>query len=287
MHPESVRNRYPNFKLDGKVFAVTGGGRGIGLCIAEAMSDAGAEVHCLDIAPSPSEDFREAQNRIKDKDSPSSSLHYHTIDVRDVSALNDLFAQIATASHDGHAPRLDGLVAAAGIQQLTEALDYQVDDVHRMLDVNYTGVLMSAQAAARQMIEIRRSSSSTSMPFSTGGSIVLIASMSGLVANKGLTSCVYNSSKAAVIQLARNLAMEWAHFGIRVNSLCPGHTLTSMVRRNFEEIPALKELWEKENMLGRLADPSELSGAAIYMLSDASSFMTGTSLVVDGGHTAW
>ncbi|KAI5303459.1 hypothetical protein KEM56_007524 [Ascosphaera pollenicola] len=275
MHPEAMS--YPSFRLDGKVFAVTGGGRGIGLCIAEAMSDAGAEVHCLDLSPSPDEHFLEAQDRVENR---SGSLQYHCLDVRDVPAMTTIFSQIARGQGQGRAPRLDGLVAAAGIQQLTEAIDYEVDDVRRMLDVNYTGVLMSAQAAARAMIE-----SQPETPPS--GSIVLIASMSAFVANKGLTSCVYNSSKAAVVQLARNLAMEWAKYGIRVNSLCPGHTVTPMVERNFEEVPGLRELWEKENMLGRLARPAELAGAAIYMLSEASSFMTGTSLVVDGGHTAW
>lgn len=172
--------------------------------------------------------------------------------------------------------RLNGLVAAAGIQQLTDAIDYSPEDVTKMMDINYTGVFMTAQAVAREMLARR-----------CNGSIVLVASMSGLVANKGLNSCVYNSSKAAVIQLGRNLAMEWGPKGIRVNSLCPGHVVTPMVEKNFEEVPGLKETWEKESMLNRLAKPEEFTGAAIFMLSDASSYMTGSALVIDGGHTAW
>ena len=195
----------------------------------------------------------------------------------DTTHLDELIASIA--SENG---RLDGVVAAAGVQQVTPALDYGPDDVARMLEINYTGVFMTAQAAARQMFK-----------YKTRGSICLIASMSGLVANKGLLSPVYNSSKAAVIQLARNLAMEWSPVrddgsgGIRVNCISPGHILTPMVLKNFEEVPGLRETWEAENMMGRLAETTEFKGAVLFLLSGASSFMTGNNLVIDGGHTAW
>ena len=133
-----------------------------------------------------------------------------------------------------------------------------------MIEVNYTGVFMAATSVARRMRE-----------YHCPGSMIFIASMSGFVANKGLITPVYNSSKAAVIQLGRNLAMEWGKEGIRVNSLCPGHIITPMVQKNFEDDPSLKGTWEKENMLGRLSTPEEYRGAALFLLSDASSFMTG------------
>lgn len=151
-----------------------------------------------------------------------------------------------------------------------------------MLSINFTGVMQSATACARQMFKHR-----------SRGSIVLIGSMSGLIANKGLISPVYNASKAAVIQLTRNLAMEWGRInengegGIRVNCLSPGHIITPMVQKNFEEVPGLKETWEKENMLGRLAKPEEFKSAGLFLLSRASSFMTGSNMVIDAGHTAW
>lgn len=150
------------------------------------------------------------------------------------------------------------------------------------MDVNYTGVFMTATAAARQMDKYR-----------SRGSICLVASMSGIVANKGLLSSVYNSSKAAVIQLARNLAMEWGQIkpdgtgGIRVNALCPGHIETPMAQENMAEEPCLRELWQEENMMHRISRPEEYKGAGIFLLSQASSFMTGSKLVIDGGHTAW
>lgn len=243
-------------------------------------------VHCLDLSPAPTDDFLAAKDRLE-QHQRGTSLYYHTLDVRDGPATTTLFKQIS----QGHfsvenditrrhtlPPRFDGLVAAAGVQHLENALDYTPSDIHKMFEVNYTGVLLSAQAAARTII-------STSTP---AASIVLVASMSAFVANKGLKSSIYNSSKAAVVQLARNLAMEWARYGIRVNALCPGHTLTPMVEENFKEVgDGLREVWERENMLGRMARPGEMVGGVVFMLSEASSFMTGASLVIDGGHTAW
>lgn len=191
--------------------------------------------------------------------------------MRNTDEIDALTCRIASEHH-----RLDGLIAAAAIQQVCPATEYSVQDVYKMIDINYTGVFMCAASVARRMRE-----------YKTPGSIVFVASMSGFVANKGLITPVYNSSKAAVIQLGRNLAMEWGKEGIRVNSLCPGHIITPMVKKNFEDQPELKGLWEKENMLGRLSTPEEYTGAALFLLSDASSFMTGSSLVIDGGHTAW
>jgi NAD(P)-dependent dehydrogenase (short-subunit alcohol dehydrogenase family) len=199
------------------------------------------------------------------------SLHYHHVDVRQSENLRETVAKIARQKN-----RLDGLVAAAGVQQTKAAVDYTAEEVTQMMDINFTGVFMTATAVAKEMIAL-----------GSHGSIVLVASMSGLIANKGLICPVYNASKAAVMQLTRNLAMEWGPKGIRVNSLCPGHVITPMVESNLKEDPKLKETWEKENMLHRLGTPEEFTGAVIFMLSDASSYMTGSALVMDGGHTAW
>ncbi|PQE16494.1 alcohol dehydrogenase protein [Rutstroemia sp. NJR-2017a BBW] len=232
--------------------------------MAEALMEAGGKVWCLDRLEEPDDEFLRVQSRASQ--GFGGSLHYDRIDVRDVRAMESTISRIAADKS-----RLDGLIAAAGIQQVQAALDYSVEDIQKMLDINYTGVFTTATTVAREM-----------MKYKTRGSILLVASMSGLIANK-----------AAVIQLGRNLAMEWGKVredgsgGIRVNSLCPGHIVTPMVRENFEKEPWLKEMWEKENMLGRLSSPEEFRGAALYMLSDASTFMTGTSFIIDGGHTAW
>jgi len=165
-----------------------------------------------------------------------------------------------------------------------------------MYNINCGGVFLSAVSCAKQMIK-----------YKTPGSMILVGSMSGLNANKGFTSCIYNSSKAGVIQMGRSLAMEvsidmprphrlelrklticqWGQVvdgkAIRVNVLCPGNIMTPMVENDFKNDPALRKVWEQANMMGRISETHEYRGAALFMLSDASSFMTGSHLVIDGG----
>lgn len=206
--------------------------------------------------------------------------------------LNDTIRDIS----DSHG-RLDGLIAAAGIQQETPALEYTAKDANTMFEVNITGVFMTAQAVAKEMIKHGR-----------GGSIAMIASMSGTVANRvsvfhsieiltrcaradvawqGLICPAYNASKAGVLQLARNLASEWGSYGIRVNTISPGYIVTQMVEALFEQYPERRRDWPTQNMLGKLSYPHEYRGAGVFLISDASSFMTGSDLRIDGGHTAW
>lgn len=198
-------------------------------------------------------------------------LEYERIDVRNDNDVEDTFATIAARNK-----RLDGMIASAGINHIQSALTHSRSAMKDVMEINYDGVFNAATSAARQMFKYHQ-----------GGSILLIASMSGVIANKGMTSPVYNSSKAAVIQLSRCLAMEWGRHGIRVNSLCPGHIVTPMVEQVFQKNPTARATWESENMLGRLAMPEEFRGAALFALSDASSFMTGSTMLIDGGHTAW
>lgn len=258
----------PEFSLAGKVVLVSGAARGLGLTQAEALLEAGARVYALDRLPTPSPDFHTIASKAT---SLGTILEYRQIDVREVEALHKVVADIA--DKEG---RLDGLIAAAGIQQETPALEYKAEDANRMFEVNITGVFMTAQAVAKQMIR-----------FGTGGSIVLIASMSGSVANRGLICPAYNASKAGVIQLGRNLASEWGQYNIRVNTISPGYIVTAMVEELFVQYPERKKQWPTENMLGRLSAPSEYRGAAVFLISDASSFMTGSDLRMDGGHAAW
>ncbi|KAL2003211.1 hypothetical protein VTN02DRAFT_4618 [Thermoascus thermophilus] len=261
--------RFREFNLQDRVFAITGGGRGLGLAMAEALMEAGAKVYCMDRLEAPDPEFRAAQERARS--TYGGGLEYRRVDVRNHIDVNNTMAAIAAESQ-----RLDGLVAAAGINHLQSAIDHDQAKLDEVMQINYNGVFHAATAAARQMFHHR-----------CGGSVLLVASMSGLIANKGMTSPVYNSSKAAVIQLGRCLAMEWGRHGIRVNSLCPGHVMTPMVEQVFRTAPQARATWEAENMLGRLAVPEEFRGVALFALSDASSFMTGSTLLIDGGHTAW
>lgn len=176
--------------------------------------------------------------------------------------------------------RLDGLVAAAGVNQLETGFEDQPPHISDLMRINYHGVFHTVAAAARQMKQRN-----------CKGSILLVAGIGGSSANKDEAAAVYDSSKASIIQLTKCLAMEWGkpdphrRGSIRVNCLCPGHMVTPMAEQILERSPETKEKWAESNMLGRLSRPEEYRGAALFLLSDASSFMTGSSLVVDGGHT--
>ncbi|KAL3479192.1 hypothetical protein BJX99DRAFT_85969 [Aspergillus californicus] len=267
--------RFREFSLEGKVFAVTGGARGLGLSMAEALVEAGGEVYCLDRLTEPDKEFLDYQARAESDF--GGSIHYRHLDVTNDAYTQDLMTEIASKRN-----RLDGLIAAAGVNHVASAMDHTPATIDKVIHINYTGVFRSAVSAAKEMMDRK-----------CHGSILLVASMSGLIANKGMSSAIYNSSKAAVIQLSRSLAMEWSEAladgsgGIRVNCLCPGHIETPMAQMVMSKDPETREVWESENMMRRLARPEEFRGVALLLMSDASSFMTGSTIVVDGGHTAW
>lgn len=261
--------RLPEYNLSGKVILVTGAARGLGLVQAEALLEAGATVYALDRLEERSPKFKDVQRRATSE--LGTSLHYRHIDVRNIQGLNSIISKIA----EQHG-RIDGLLAAAGIQKELSALEYTAEDANTMFAVNLTGCLMTAQATAKAMIAT-----------STPGAIVFIASMSGTIANRGLLCPAYNASKAGVIQLARNLAAEWGEHNIRVNTISPGYIVTEMVEELFQRFPERRNEWPKQNMLGRLSKPEDYRGAAVFLLSDASSFVTATDLRIDGGHTSW
>lgn len=158
--------RMPEFNLTDKVVIVSGAARGLGLTQAEALLEAGATVYALDRLSEPSPHFYHVQKRAIEE--LGTALYYRQIDVRDVESLNKVVEKIG----DTHG-QMDGLIAAAGIQQETTALDYTAKDANMMFEVNITGAFMTAQAVAKQMIR-----------FENGGSIALIASMSASIANR-------------------------------------------------------------------------------------------------------
>ena len=169
-------------------------------------------------------------------------------------------------------------MTCAGISGNVPALDYPIEDFKRILDINVVGTFLCAQAAGRIMQKQQ-----------VPGSMVLIASMSGTNVNKGVSTSAYNSSKSAVLQLARNLAAEWGSLDhpIRVNTLSPGYIMTPMTIPTFTEHPELQTLWPEGNMLGRMSTVEEYGSSVVFMLSDGSSYMTASDLRVDAGHCAW
>lgn len=144
----------------------------------------------------------------------------------------------------------------------------------RLIDINVTGTFLVAQACAQRMIEAKN-----------GGSLVFVASMSGSIVNYPQEQSCYNASKAAVIQLTKSLAAEWARYNIRVNAISPGYMDTALNR--VPSLDAQKRIWVDNTPQKRLGNVDELNNLAVFLASEASSYMTGANLLIDGGYTLW
>ncbi|KAG0705187.1 hypothetical protein DFH29DRAFT_1032870 [Suillus ampliporus] len=261
-----------DFALTDRVAIVTGGNRGLGLEAALALSTAGSRaVYCLDLPEKPGEGWIAAR-QIVAKLGTAGRLEYVTADVRDQKRLLKTVEDIATKEG-----RMDICIAAAGITGTAHhCLEYTEEEIAEVYDVNIKGVFFSAQAAARQMAR-----------FQLPGSIVLLASILGNVALRDTPVMPYHTSKAAVIQMARSMACELAQNNIRVNSLSPGFIDTPLLTPVLSAKPELRAAWSEQNFMNRLGKPHELRGVVTWLASDASSFCTGSNIIVDGGHTAW
>jgi len=266
--------------LVGRVALVTGGHRGIGLEIALALVEAGATVYCLDLPKSPDEIWFKVQSYAAQLPSLGTSpqgkslngrLEYISADVTNQTMMWAKAEDIVKSEG-----RLDICVANAGILRTAECLDYPADGFQELMDVNVNGVLYTAQAAGRQMERL-------GLP----GSIIMIGSMSGSITNQGMHWTAYNTSKAAVIQMARSMACELGPKKIRVNTISPGYIYTDMTNSFLDLNPHLTAQWCSQNPLGRLGMPHELRGVALWLASDGSTFCTGSDIIVDGGHRAW
>ncbi|KFY47120.1 hypothetical protein V494_00164 [Pseudogymnoascus sp. VKM F-4513 (FW-928)] len=249
-----------------KVVIVTGGARGLGNSIAEACAEAGARALVIFDANQSLGDESAAELHER----TGIPVQFYKVDVRDGGAIIE--AVNAVVDTFG-AP--DVLVNAAGIADSNiKAEEYDHAMFRRLIDINLTGSFLMAQAVAKSMMAAEKP-----------GSIVFIASMSGSIVNYPQEQSCYNASKAGVIHLGRSLAAEWAKYGIRVNSISPGYMDTALNR-----VPALdaqKKIWTSLTPQNRLGNVDELNGLAVYLASDASSFMTGSEIKCDGGYSLW
>lgn len=251
------------FDLTGRTAFVTGAASGIGQNIAIGLAESGAGVACFDLAGSTT--INETIAGIERLGGTALALE------GDVTSEESLAAAVArTESELGP---LAVAVNCAGIANATAAEEMPREQWQRMIDIDYTGVFLSCQAEARAMLPRQK------------GAIVNIASMSGVIVNRGLLQAHYNSAKAGVIHLTKSLAMEWVDRGIRVNAISPGYTLTPMNLR--PEVAEQRKQFESETPMGRMADVSEMVGPAVFLTSDAASYVTGVNLLVDGGFVCW
>jgi len=247
------------FDIKGRKALVTGAGRGIGKVLALTLAEAGCDVALFGLHKSYLEETSAAVKACGVK-----SLVLEG----DVACREDVEKAFAGLSREFS--RLDICVNNAGISQQVNLEDMLEKDWERLIDVNMKGVFLCSQAAARLMIPQK------------SGSIINIGSISARVVNVPQKQAVYNTTKAGVVMLTQTAAVEWAPYGIRVNSISPGYMKTEMV---LSSMPALFPTWESLTPMGRLGNPEELRGALIYLASDAASYTTGHDLVVDGGYT--
>ena len=248
------------FDLKGEVAFVTGAASGIGQRIAVGLAEAGADVACFDRGAA-----GETQERIGALGRRALALKG---DVTDAASLAE-----AVARCEAELGATSVAVNCAGIANAAPAEDMALEQWQRVIDINVNGVFLSCQAQARVMLPRGR------------GAIVNIASMSGSIVNRGLLQAHYNASKAAVIHLSKSLAMEWVGRGLRVNSISPGYTMTPMNAR--PEVAEQCRQFESETPMQRMASVDEMVGPAVFLVSRASSFVTGVDLIVDGGFVCW
>ncbi|KAK4547356.1 hypothetical protein LTR36_001012 [Oleoguttula mirabilis] len=250
-----------HFSLKGKTACVTGGARGIGLEVCRAFAEAGASVALIYTS---SKDADETASKIA-KETGSTVKAYRS-DVREKATITDTINQIAKDFG-----KLDICVANAGIAAHHDSLTYGVEDWQEIMRVNLDGAMWTAQAAGN--IFKRQGPGA--------GSMIFTASVSAILVNIPQRQSAYNASKAAVVHLAKCLAVEWTEFA-RVNCISPGFIETDMLSVHPKE---WRDKWFTMIPGGRLCDPAELKGAYVYLASDASSYMTGANMVIDGGYT--
>lgn len=263
-HPNPTAPVLSHFSLQGKTALVTGGSRGIGYQVVIGLLEAGAAVAFTYISSTP-EEVAAIIDSMTAIVGPGHTIKAYECNVKDRAKVVSV-TQTAAKALGG----LDIVVANAGIADHIHAEDYPEDKFREIMDVNLNGAFWTAQAAANIMKGTK-----------TRGSIIFTASVSGILVNVPQTQVAYNASKAAVIHLAKSLAVEWVDFA-RVNCVSPGFIATEMLNVHPK---AWRDKWFSLIPAARLCEASELKGSYVYLASDASSYMTGANLVFDGGYT--
>ncbi|HAS31738.1 MAG: 3-oxoacyl-ACP reductase [Microbacterium sp.] len=252
---------FDKFSLDGRVAVVTGGNRGIGRGICNGFAEAGAQVV---IAARDEAKSAEAVAQIEAAGGKAVAIR---TDVAQRDSLQHLHDDVIERFG-----RVDVLVNNAGIGFHADALELDDAEWRRLFDTNLDAVWKACQIFGRTMTA------------NGTGSIVNVGSMSGMIINRPQWHSPYGISKAAVHHLTRSLAAEWATSGVRVNAIAPGYVRTEIASTEYEDY---RHYWRDEVPMQRYGSVDEIAPTALYLASDATSFMTGSIIVVDGGYTLW
>lgn len=253
-------NYMDRFRLDGRIALVTGGARGIGLATCEALAEAGAEVILTD------RDLEPAQASARTLQASGLKVSAERLEVTDSAAVEALALRY---------PQVDILVNNAGIARSNEPAETMSDDVwSSVIDINLNGLFWCCRAFGKAMLE------------RGAGTIVNVGSMSGFIVNRPQEQAQYNASKAAVHQLTRSLAAEWAPRGVRVNAVAPTYIETEMNHYVYND-PELMRHWVGGTPQNRMGRPDEVASVILFLASEAASLMTGSIVLADGGYTCW
>ena len=250
------------FDLKGEKAVVTGGGQGLGKEMALALAEAGADVAVaqrhVEVAEKAAEEIRKLG-----RDSIAMKV--------DVSKAEDVQSMVEVAKD--RFGKIDILINNAGVGQGISALDMTEEDWDRMMDIHVKGTFLCSQMVGREMVKQKK------------GSIINMSSISAFIVNRPQGQAHYNTAKAAIAHLTKSLAIEWAKYNIRVNAIAPGYIRTPMTAQALDA--KIADKWLSMSPMGRVGEPHELKGIALFLASKASSFVTGSVILIDGGYTCW
>jgi NAD(P)-dependent dehydrogenase (short-subunit alcohol dehydrogenase family) len=249
-------------ELDGRITIVTGGGRGIGFAIAERLCKAGANVIIAEF------NAQTGQEAVKTLTDAGHTAGFVETDVRQPESVDAMVTKVRADFG-----RIDILVNNAGLAQIGPTETFPLEDWYRQVDVMYNGVFLCMRAVGAVMLE------------QAGGVILNISSIGGLGAWPMRSA--YNSAKAGVISLTENIGCEWARRGVRVVSVAPGVTRTAMLQQMVDEGIARLDQYNARTPMKRVAEMDEIASVVQFLVSDRASYITATTITVDGGWTAW
>ncbi|HVW02158.1 MAG TPA: SDR family NAD(P)-dependent oxidoreductase [Planctomycetaceae bacterium] len=254
------------FRLDGKRAFITGGSRGLGRAMALGLAEAGADIVLV------GRDLTSLEKTVGEIRERGRQAAFLVGDVGEPAEAERICKQVL----EQHGP-IGILINNVGGRRIdTPTENLPLEDWHRLVDLNLTSTFICTREFGRAMLERGQ-----------GGRIINIASISGMVANRGIGGRSYETSKAAVIAFTRATAADWAPHGITVNAICPGGFMTEPNVRWSQQHPEVISTFQAQIPMGRFGEPEDLGPLAVYLASDASRYMTGAALVIDGGYTLW